>query len=72
MDNASVAMPILSTHELAKNGHRLEYDEDYGYIVNKQTGEKTRFIQRDGVYFLPLLMPKSTGATEDVGFARQG
>ena len=26
--HADVAMPILSTHELARNGHKLEYDED--------------------------------------------
>ena len=69
MENASVAMPILSTHELARNGHKVIYDEHEGYIVNKATGDTTKFLQHSGVYFLQLLVPKATGAS---GFHRQG
>ena len=47
--NAKVAMPILSTHEIARNGSRLEYDEDFGFIHNKKSGTSTKFWQINGV-----------------------
>ena len=72
MENACVAMPILSTHELARNGHKIVYDEDEGYIIHKQTGDVTKFIQHSGVYFLQLFVPKNTGADNSKGFQRQG
>lgn len=44
--NAAVALPILSAHELARDGHRVNYDENESYIENKRTGEITQFIQK--------------------------
>ena len=49
--NASVSMPILSTHDLARNGYRLAFEENGGQIINRKTGETTDFVQRDGVDF---------------------
>ena len=68
--NADVDLPILSTHELAKNGHRLEYDELDGVIRNKATGKTTGFYAGHGVYWLPMLVKKHIAGTQD--FGRQG
>ena len=67
-------MPILSTHELARNNHKLEYDEDKGLIRNKTTGETTSFVQRAGVYFIQLFVPKQTtiAQIDKSPFGRQG
>ena len=68
--NAKVDLPILSTHQLARNGHRLEYDEDDGVIRNKSTGRTTGFMACAGVYMLPLLVKKDIALKQ--GFGRQG
>ena len=72
--NAAVEMPILSTHELARQKTRLEYEEEDGWIVHKPTDMRTRFIQRQGVYFVKLFFQKAiTGDFEPVPpFQRQG
>ena len=68
--NGNVDLPILSTHELARNGNRLEYDEDDGVIRNKKTNETTGFMSSAGVYWLPLLVKKDL--TRKQGFGRPG
>ena len=69
-------MPILSTHELARNKNTLEYDEDEGWIKSKVTGQKTHFIQREGVYFLQLMVPREVTQKDapntQPGFTRRG
>ena len=71
--NAKVAMPILSTHELARNGSKLEYDEDHGIIHNKATGATTKFYQAAEVYFVPLLVKKDILPDDKPqGFGRPG
>ena len=71
--NAKVAMPILSTHELARNGSKLEYDEDEGEIRNKETGATPKFYQAAGVYFVPLLVKKELLPDDKPqGFGRPG
>ena len=57
--NANVAMPILSTHEIAAKRNSLQYEEDGGTITNLDTRQETKFIQQNGVYFVKLLIPKS-------------
>ena len=57
-NNAQVDMPILSTKKLNKDGGRLIYDEDEGWIVNKRSGDANHFISAVGVYFCNLLLPK--------------
>ena len=65
-------MPILSTHELAKNGAKLEYDEHEGVIRNNSTGTTTRFYQEAGVYAVPLLVKRNIPGNSGQGFGRQG
>ena len=57
--NASVGMPIMSTNCLAKEGHDITYRATDGYITNVQHGKHTPFIERDGVYFYQLRIPKA-------------
>ena len=70
--HADVAVQILSTHELARNGHKLEYDEDEGTITNKTTGEVTKFVQRNGVYFLQLFVKRDLVGNSIMDLGRQG
>ena len=71
--HAKVAMPILSTHELARSGSNLEYDEDEGEIRNKETGATTKFYQAAGVYVVPLLVKKDIlPADKPQGLGRPG
>jgi hypothetical protein len=68
--NAKVALPILSTHELARNGSKLEYGEDDGAIINTEANKITKFYHTAGVYVVPLLVKKEllpNGATADFG-----
>ena len=70
--HADVDIPILSTRELARNGHRLEYDEDSGLVRNKATNETTAFVQRAGVYLMQLMVPKSIAHQPSQPFGRPG
>ena len=65
-------MPIISTHELGRNKHKLKYGEHDGLIRNLVTGEETKFIQRAGVYFIKLFFKKDEVGNPSLGFARQG
>ena len=65
-------MSILSTHELARNGHTIVYDEDEGYIIHKEAGDTAKFFRHSGVYFLPPFVPKKTGANNMNGVQQQG
>ena len=56
--HADVAMPIRSTHELARNDGELRYREDSGKIVNLLSNEETAFISAGWVYFLKMMVPK--------------
>ena len=58
MENAQVAMPIRSTHELTANGKSLLYNEHDGYIIHPQGKHTSKFLGAHGVYFLKMLVPK--------------
>ena len=48
--NADVAMPILSTHEIAKGNRSLEYFEHDGNIHHLESVDVTKFVEGGGVY----------------------
>ena len=56
--NADVALPILSTQELARNGRRLDYGEHGGSITIPMEDKDMNFIAAHGVYWLKMLIPK--------------
>ena len=67
--NCDVAMPIISVLELAKKSHRIILEEDGGHIEHLATGQITRIIERDGVYFLKMIIDDPNF---DPDFTRQG
>ena len=71
-ENAKVAMPILSTHELARNGKQVLYDEDHGVIIDKKTGKTSKVIAAAGVYFIQLFVSKDLGVQLEPPFGRPG
>ena len=67
--NCDVSMPIISVLELAKKKHRIVLEEDGGYVEHTITGQTTRIIERDGVYFLKMII---NPLVPDTTFGRQG
>ena len=61
---ADVDVPILSTRRLALAGHEIRYRHNGGVIIHLKTKHKTKFVVKDGVYFLKLkeLEPPSNEA----------
>ena len=55
--NTDVDFPILSTHELSRNGSRLAYDEDEGFIIDKTNGAQNKFIQTASTYVCKMVSP---------------
>ena len=56
--HTDVAMPILSTHEIAKNQRSLEYVEHDGKIHHHKAGDATNCVEAGGVYFVKLFVPR--------------
>ena len=64
--NAKVAMPMLSTHEIARNKTSLEYFEDGGQIGCRNEHKViAKFIQAAGVYFQKIYGPRSVAGKQD-------
>ena len=57
--NAEVGLPIFSIGQVAKDKHRVIFDEDEGVIVHKPTGKEIPFIMRNGVYFIKMRVPRA-------------
>ena len=66
-------MPILSTHEIAKNKAEIRYREHDG-TIHHDDGNETQFIAASGVYFVKLFLPRkiTQGRCQTLkGFVRQ-
>ena len=73
--NAEVAMPILSTHELARNGRSVEYQELGGKVKDPKNNASMNFIMAHDVYFMKMLIPKAytePPRSADQDFGRPG
>ena len=64
VQNASVGMPIISTSCMAKDGggNDITYRANDGYITDVGTGRQTPVIQKEGVYFYAMQIPRSVVA----------
>ena len=51
-------MPILSTHELARNKRKVMYEEHGGDIIHPDGKPNTHFVAAHDVYFMKMLVPK--------------
>ena len=77
---ADVGEPIWSVRQLVQSGNTIVFRKKGGYISNKDTGLKTYFKERDGVYYIRMYVVGPEEAqnwrTGDVpgaqGFARRG
>ena len=65
-----LAMPIISVKLVAARGNFVGFEKTGGFIQNEVTGARTRFIERDGVYFLRMINPRSANINK--GFGRLG
>ena len=70
---ADVKRPLLAVSTLARSGNEVTFSETGGTILHKETGRKTTFVKKDGIYVLEILVaPATTGGPGGTGFARQG
>ena len=70
--DADVDMPILSVAVLSASGPMgsdVRFKKHDGYIEDIATGKRCKFIKRQGVYFIKLLVPKNLVTHEESGFA---
>ena len=69
-------MPIwleaISVQILTKKGHEVVFLKEGGYIKNLRNGQITKFIEREGVYFLKMFRCRNDDKPEPAGFSRQG
>ena len=64
----NVSKPLMSVHQICKNGNIVVFGEEGGYIMNLTDGVQTPFGVEDNVYVLNLYLPPS----QQEGFGRPG
>ena len=58
--------PILSVRKIVRKGNYVTFRDGGGYIKNVKTGDKMRFVERQGVYFIKVLVKApSPGKTSE-------
>ena len=66
--------PLASVHKIVEAGHTVVFNPSWkgsSYILNLQTQEKTRLMQKDGVFVLETKIA-ITKLQNNVSFGRQG
>ena len=56
-----VSRPLMSVHQICKNGNIVVFGEEGGYIMNLADGATTCFGVEDNVYVMNLHIPPSGG-----------
>ena len=67
-----LSMPIISVRRHIHRGHRCRIQEGGGYFRNVKTRKKSRFIEKDGVYFMRLKVIGSADEFPSLSFTRPG
>ena len=67
---AGVAKPLGSVKKMLQAGHRVVFDYECSYILNKSTGETNVLREEDGNFMLDVWVPPLEVA-EAAGFHRQ-
>ena len=70
--NLPITMPIISVRRHIHRGYRCRIHENGGYFRNVTTRQKSKFIEKDGVYFMKMKIMGNTGTGTEAGFARPG
>ena len=67
--NAGCELPIISVRKLTRDGNLVVFDRrvNGGYIKHLKSGKLTHFIEKDGVYFLKMILPKIEKSNGDFG-----
>ena len=66
---AGVAKPLGSVKKMLMAGHRVVFDSEMSFILNKATGETNVLREEDGKFLLDVWVPPPEVA-EAAGFAR--
>lgn len=78
---APVHKTLLSVSQMVDNNHRVVFDDEWSYLEDKATGEKTTLVRRNGLFVLQAWVrprkdsppsPKKRPAEDEVPFHRQG
>ena len=56
-----VNRPLMSVHQICKNGNLVVFGQEGGYIMNLYDGSQTPFGVEDNVYVLDLYLPPVGG-----------
>ena len=70
--NAGCELPIISVRKLTRDGNIVVFDKRIkgGYIKNLRTGKVTHFVEKDGIYFLKMILRRPK--VNNSGFGRLG
>ena len=60
-------MPIFSISNVAREKHRVVFEDDGGNVLHKPTGQRFDFIISSGVYFIKMKVHKSLLGDAHVG-----
>ena len=69
-----ISMPIISVRKMAKKDHSVCFTKTVGFMRHEPTGRISKFVGRDGVYFIKLIMPhaRPTKHKPNNDFGRRG
>jgi hypothetical protein len=73
--NMKVKMPICSVRKIVKQNNDVIFRDVGGVIRNRATGKEIKIVERDGVYFIKMLIKPPTGdksIDESASFHRRG
>ena len=68
-----LTMPILSVRKHVRRNHRCRIKEGGGYFTHNVTNKRTRFVEKEGVYFMRMKvvgLSEQLGADKSMGFVR--
>ena len=54
MQVTNVKKSLMSVSKVCDQGHRVVFEKECGYIEHLETGQRTRFNRRNGVYVLDV------------------
>ena len=78
---APVHKTLLSVSQMIDNNHRVVFDQEWSYLEDKTTGEKTTLVRRNGLFVLQAWVrprndqkksPEDSVPKNEVPFQRQG
>lgn len=73
LQDADVEMPILSgalLSNIGRSGSDISFHQHGGAITNKPSSKVSKFVKRQGVYFIQLKVKKSVTSPDTQPFVR--